>query len=104
MFNESVSVYQEALNKSGYNHKLKFKKTSINNPQRRQQKKDIIWFNPPFSKSVATKIGKTFLRLTEKHFPPHHKLHKPFNQNNVKISYSCIQNAKSINSKHKKLS
>ena len=31
VFNESVSIYQEALDKSGYNHKLKFQKTSTNN-------------------------------------------------------------------------
>ena len=30
VFNESVSIYQKALNKSGYNHKLKFQKTSTN--------------------------------------------------------------------------
>ena len=56
--------------------------------------------NPPFSKSVATKIDKTFLRLIDKHFPPHHKLHKLFNRNNVKISYSCMPNVKSIINKH----
>ena len=30
VFHESISIYQEALNKSGYNHKLKFQKTSTN--------------------------------------------------------------------------
>ena len=73
--NESVSIYQEALDKSGYNHKLTFQKTSTNNTQRIQQKRNIIWLNPPFSKSVVTKISETFLRLIDKHFPPHHKLH-----------------------------
>ena len=73
--NELVSIYQEALDKSGYNHKLTFQKTSTNNTQRIQQKRNIIWLNPPFSKSVVTKTGETFLRLIDKHFPPHHKLH-----------------------------
>ena len=102
VFNESVSIYQEALDKSGYNHKLTFQKTSTNNTQRRQRKRNIIWFNPPFSKSVVTKISKTFLRLIDKYFPSHHKLHKLFNQNNVKISYSCMPNVKSIINKHNK--
>ena len=61
VFNESVSIYQEALDKSGYNLKLKFQKRTTNNTQRRQRKRNIIWFNPPFRKSVVTKIGKTFL-------------------------------------------
>ena len=102
VFNESVSIYQEALDKSGCNHKTTFQKTSTNNTQRKQRKRNIIWFNPPFSKSVVTKIGKTFLRLIDKHFLPHHKLHKLFNRNNVKISYSYMPNVKSIISKHNK--
>ena len=76
VFNESVSIYRESLDKSCYNHKLKFQKTSTNNTQRRQRKRNTIWFNAPFSKSVVTKISKTFLRLIDKHLPPHHKLHK----------------------------
>ena len=102
VFNESVYIYQEALDKSGYKHKLTFQKTSTNNTQRRQRKRNIIWFNPSFSKSVVTKKGKTFLRLISKHFPPHHKLHKIFNRNNLKISYSCMPNVKSIINKHNK--
>ena len=103
VFNESVYIYQEALDKSGYNHQLTFQKTSTNNTQRRQRKRNIIWFNPSFSKSVVTKKGKTFLRLINKHFPPHHKLHKIFNRNNVNISYSCMPNVKSIINKHNKI-
>ena len=38
VFNESVLIYQESLNKSGANNKLTFWKTSTNNTQRRQQK------------------------------------------------------------------
>ena len=84
VFNESVPIYQEALDKSGYKDQLTFQKTSTNDTQRRQRKRNILWFNPPFSKSVVTKIGKIFLRLIDKHFPPHHNLHKLFNQNNLK--------------------
>ena len=31
------------------------------------------------------------MSLIDKYFPPHHKLHKLFNRNNVKTSYSCLQ-------------
>ena len=62
----------------------------------------MIQFNPPFSKSVATKIGKTFLRLINKQFPPYRMLHKLFNRNNVKISYNGMPNVKSIINKHNK--
>ena len=80
VFNESVLIYQEVLDKSGYKHQLPFQKTSTNGTQRRRIKKNILWFNPPFSEYAVTKTGKTFLRLIDKHFPPHHKLHKFFNK------------------------
>ena len=42
----------------------------------KQRKRNIIWFNPPFSKNVATKTGRYFLSLIDKHFPRNHKFHK----------------------------
>ena len=60
VFNKSVPIYQEALDKSGYKRQLTFQKTSTNDTKRRQEKRNILWFNPPFSKSVVTKIGKHF--------------------------------------------
>ena len=54
----------------------------------------------PYSINVTTKVGKVFLSLIDKHFPPHHKLQKLFNRNNVKISYSCLPNIKSIMNAH----
>ena len=40
------------------------------------------------------------MSLIDKHFPPHHKLHKLFNQSNVKINYSCLSKIKSIINVH----
>ena len=76
-----------------------------NNPRTgKQRKRNIIWFNPPFSKNVATKIGRYFLNLVDKHFPRDHKFHKIFNRNNIKVSYSCMPNIKSaINSHNRKI-
>ena len=62
--------------------------------------RNIIWFNPPFSENVETNIGKIFLKLIKKHFPPGSKLSKIFNKNTLKLSYSCMPNTKSIISKH----
>ena len=76
-----------------------------NNPwTSKQRKRNIIWLNPRFSKNVATKIGRYFLNLIDNHFPRDHKLHKMFNRNNTKVSYSCIPNIKSpINSHNRKV-
>ena len=44
--------------------------------------------------NVATNIGRYFLNLVNKHFPPHHKFSKIINRINMKISYSCMPNIK----------
>ncbi len=49
----------------------------------------IIWFN-------KTNITRNFVRLIDKHFSPNHKLHKVFNKNKVKVSYTCTNNINEI--------
>ena len=51
---------------------------------------------------MLTVLLQIFLYLLDKHFGRSHKCHKIFNGNNVKISYSCIDNLKNIISSHKK--
>ena len=75
-----------------YHHTIK-----LNKPPR---KRNIIWFNPPYSKNVKTNVAQKFLRLIDKHFPKTSKLHKIFNRNTVKVSYSCMPNVKSTISSH----
>ena len=64
----------------------------MNNKNKKQRERNIIWFNPPFNKNVRTNVAKTFLGLVDKHFPKNNKLHKIFNRNTVKVSYSCTEN------------
>ena len=69
------------------------------NSQRTRMRK-IMWFNPPYSRSVKTNIVKNFLHLLVKHFPANNKMHKIFNKNTVKVSHSCMKNMDSIISAH----
>ena len=55
---------------------------------------------PPYSMNVQTNVARKFLQLIDKHFPPEHKLHKIFNRNTVKVSYSCMPNRSSIITAH----
>ena len=91
-----MPLYQEALTKSCYQHKLKYQQppTSQNIINSRSRKRNITWYNPPFSKNVATNVGQTFLKILDEEFPAGHILHKIFNRNTVKISYSCMSNLK----------
>ena len=114
IFEEAATHYQEALGKSGYTYKLKFEKNGSNDNNidrnsnvstqgtRRNRARNIIWFNPPFSKSVSTNVAKYFLDLIDKHFPIRHKFRKLFNRNNLKVSYSCMSNMKTIVNSHNK--
>ena len=54
------------------------------------------------SKNVRSNIARNFLRLIDKHFPKTNKLHKIFNRNTVKVSYSCMGNVRSSISRHNK--
>ena len=115
----------EALKRAGCNHKLRYNNSDKynsnnnninsnnsnnngdndddnNNDLRtsKQRKRNIIWFNPPFSKNVATKIGRYFLNLVDKHFPRDHKFHKIFNRNNIEVSYSVMPSIKTAINSH----
>ena len=51
IFNDSVTPYQDALDKSGYKHKLKYQANINTANNKKQRKRNIIWFNPPYSKT-----------------------------------------------------
>lgn len=103
-FNQAAPVYQEALINSGYEHKLEFSPPSTQQQIVRNRKRNIIWYNPPYSKTVQTNIGKIFFKLIDEEFNSNHNLHKIFNRNTIKLSYSCMDNiTKAINSHNQKL-
>ena len=84
--------YKENLNCTEKNNKI----------DQKTQKCIILWFNPPYSKSVKTNIDKLYLCLISKPFPPTHKYRKIFNGNTIKINYTCMSNIKSKISNIKK--
>lgn len=105
---KAAPAYQEALNKSGYDFKLEYKPSpnahsTENRNDKRSRKRNILWFNPPFSENVTTNIGKKFLQLLDKCFPPNHRLNKILNRNTVKISYSCMPSMQQIISRQNKM-
>lgn len=95
-FDRAAPLYQGALEKSGYKHQLQYaaKSKDDNSIRKNKRHRNIIWYNPSYSKNVATNVGKIFLKLIDEEFPKHHILHSIFNRNTVKISYSCMTNIK----------
>ena len=105
IFQKATPIYFEALKKSGFNESLVFipETNTSDNISKKQRKRKIIWFNRPFSLSVKTNIGRTFLKLLTQNFPKSNVLHNIFNNNKVKVSYSCMSNLSSIISSHNKI-
>ena len=104
-FDSFISFYEHALKQSDYDVSLHFsdcKSTTTPPCVKRKRQRNIIWYNPPFSKSVKSNVARNFLHLLDKHFPVGSPLHKLFNRNNVKISYSCMPNVKNTISRHNK--
>ena len=104
---EKIKKYLPHLFTScGYNKKLTYQQQgkNIENIKNigKNRKRNIIWFNPPYSKSLKTNIGKYFFRLLNKHFPRGHKHYKMFNRNTLKLSYSCMPNLKAKIDEHNK--
>ena len=99
-FQKAAPEYEKALKESGYQYQMKYEPSPPNNETRRTRNRQVIWYNPPFCKSVKTNIGRKFLNLVKIHFPKGNQLHKLFNKNNVKVSYSCSRNMGSIIKAH----
>ena len=95
IFNEAKNIYQSALKDSGFDFELKYDqdaRTQNKNSKNKNRKRKIVWFNPPYCKSLKTNIGKEFIKIISESFPKSHKLHKIFNRNSIKISYCCLPN------------
>ena len=96
-FNKAAPDYNTALKNSGFNESIKYSRSQLT---QRNRKRQIIWFNPPFTANLKTNVGKLFMRLIDKHFPSHDKFHKLFNRNNVKPSCSCMPRMKYVIQKY----
>ena len=101
IFEEYSPPFQNALSKSGYSYKMKFEpKQSNNNKRNRNRKRDIIWFNPPWSLNCKTRVAANFLEIVKTSFPQNHPLRKIFNRNTIKVSYSCMPNFQQVINRH----
>ena len=84
-FKASAPLYENALSRTNHNIKLEYSDKQKGSKQNSnpKRKRNIIWFNPPYSKNVRTNVAHKFLALIDKHFPKSSVLHKIFNRNSV---------------------
>ena len=97
----------QTLSTSGY---LKYPQTVNPNPCTKKHSQDAVITEKPskkhflvqstFQQECRRNVGKHLLSLVDQHFPKSNPLHKIFNWNTLKLSYSCTGNIKSIISNH----
>ena len=98
IFENEKGFYEKALHNSGHTYKMQYVPNKMKKNRNRSRK--VMYFNPPFSKSVKTKIGQLFLKLVDDFFPHNHILHQHFNRSTIKISYCTMSNVKDHIAKH----
>ena len=69
-FDKTSQLYNDALRSSGYDETIQYEENRQTRAgkKNRTRSRNVIWFNPPFSKNVQTNVAKSFLRLIDKHF------------------------------------
>ena len=63
IFDATKGPEQEALRRAGYMEELTYQPEVTATPRRRQRKRKVVWFNPPYCMSLKTKVGQKFLHL-----------------------------------------
>jgi len=99
LFNSIKKEYNDALKLNGYSYEITYANENKNTNNRKRKRK-LIWFNPPYCRSVSTNIGKKFLQIIKKHFNKERSISKYVNKNCIKLSYSCMPNVEMIIKNH----
>ena len=57
------------MKKCGQDNKPKFKNSEQQpkSNQKHRKKRNVIWYNPPFSNSLKTNVGRKLIKLVKKH-------------------------------------
>ena len=92
MFEVAKGPFEDALKRAGYEPDLNYIATKGRSTSKRTRHRRIIWFNPPFCLSVKSNLGRQFLHLLDRCFPPGHLLHKTLNRHTVQLSYRTLPN------------
>ena len=78
IFQELAIYHEKYLKNSEYKTKLQYQQTKKNNWNKKKGKRDVIWFNPLYSKPIKINFGRTLIKLISEHFPPNLKFVKMF--------------------------
>lgn len=99
-FNEHSAHFNQALKDAGHQGNLEF--ITPGQERKKPRRKKVIWFNPPWCRSVRTNVAGKFLKLVRKHFGVGSQLYHLFNSKKLKVSYSTGSNMKKLITAHNK--
>ena len=54
---------------------------------KRQRKRNVLWFNPPYNDNVVTNVARRFLELMDTFIHRDHPFRCLFNRSTIKVSY-----------------
>ena len=106
-FANAAPAYNDALHNAGYNGNITFTKPpavpSNDQQHKRRRRRNVLWYNPPYSADVQSNVTKMFYAIIDKCFPEDHPyLGKLFNRKNMKLAYSTTRNVDAIIASHNK--
>ena len=97
IFDEIKAPYENMLKNNGFNCRLSYETNNNKVTKRNKSRKNsILWYNPRYCSNININLGKEYLKLFDKHFIINHIYRKIFNRKTLKMSYSCMNNVKSI--------
>ena len=69
IFDSAKVIYSKSLKKSVYRHKLEYQplaEQDENQQRKRRRKRNVIWYNPPYSAGLKTNLVNQLLKLVDK--------------------------------------
>ena len=100
VFMSAIPEYEKALRDSGFKKPDLTYNPTTDKTRKKNRSRNIVWYNPPFCETVATNIGRKFINIVKKNFDDKNPLTKIFNKNNMRLSYSCMNNIKTLIGSH----
>ena len=99
-FEHHTGHFKEAMRRAGHSEELDY--IEEDEPSKTKRKRNVMYFNPPWSANISTNIVGKFLTLVRKHFSVGSPLYHLFNPKKLKASYSTVPNMKRLISGHNK--
>ena len=97
-------MYQDALNKAGYKHQLKYEKVDVSQLNRartpRNRRRREFWYNPPWDDRVSGCVIKRMFAALDECYPRGHPLRSLFNRHTVRAGYRTLANMKKLVTVH----